>query len=194
MQRRGPAPLPAFFVLAREFSPPSNSAPDLLSGALFCGRAQIRRRQNEPGRAGEGSAPRRYHSGCLRSVADRGAAQLRHPTGLPHGLAASQPLKPATLSQPPRKSLRLCQGVRRDISVGGHVVRRRNPCPDPDCHVADNEERRRGLKPRTGRNRLTTERGSNPLSRFHNRRLGMRGCRKQDCEDADDGRAYRIDG
>jgi hypothetical protein len=73
---------------------------------------------------------------------------------------------------------RLWQGVGRGISVGRHIVRRWNPCPDPDRQVADDEQRRWGLEPRTGRNRLTTERGSNPLSRIHNSRLGMRGCRQ----------------
>ena len=60
----------------------------------------------------------------------------------------------------------LWQGVRRGISIGCHVVRWWNPCPDPDRQVADYEQRRRGLKLRAGRNRLITERGRNPLSRI----------------------------
>ncbi len=125
---------------------------------------------------------------CRRLQADVGhritSAQARTPTvfaaTVRRGATVSRPINPVTLSHPRDQAFALWQGVRRSISVGRHVVRRWNPCPDPDCQIADN--------------RLAAERTSNPLSRVHNKLLGMRSCRQQDCEDAEDGRAYRIHG
>jgi len=91
-------------------------------------------------------------------------------------------------------SLRLRQGVRRGISVGRHVIRRRNPRPDPNCQVADNEQRRRGLQPRTGGQELTAERAGNPLSRIRHGLLSMRGRRQQNGEEAEDCRECRFHG
>src|SRR5215472_8650596 len=63
-------------------------------------------------------------------------------------------------------NVRLRQRVRRGISIGRYVIRRGNPRPDPDCQVANNEQRRRGLQPRTGGQELTAERAGNSLSRI----------------------------
>ena len=132
----------------------------------------------------------------LRRTWGHGIKSAREPTvfaaTVRRDVTVPRPINPATLSQPRDQAFALWQGIRRGISVGRHVVRRWNPCPDPNRQVADNEQRRRGLKPRSGRNRLTIERGSNPLSRIHKRRLGMRSCHQQNCENAAAGRAYRI--
>ena len=128
----------------------------------------------------------------------KSAQSAREPTvfaaAVRRGVTVSRPINPATPGQPRDQAFALWQGVPRGISVGRHVVRRWNPCPDPDRQVADNEQRCRGLKPWAGRSRLTAERGSNSLSRIQNRRLGMRSCCQQYCEDADDDRACRNHG
>jgi hypothetical protein len=134
----------------------------------------------------------------LRRTWGHGIKSAREPTvfaaTVRRDVTVPRPINPATLSQPRDQAFALWQGIRRGISVGRHVVRRWNPCPDPDCQIADSKQRCRGLKPRTGRNRLAAERTSNPLFRVRNRLLGMRRCCQQNCEDAEDSRAYRIHG
>jgi hypothetical protein len=122
-------------------------------------------------RGGERAAPIPFRLPSISCRPRRGAAS----TIQPGCLAALQPDGHSNRRRSAsrrEKSLRLWQGVRRGVSVGGHVVRRWNPCPDPDRQVADNEQRRRGLKPRARRNRLTTERGNRGITpgRSHVRR------------------------
>jgi hypothetical protein len=173
----------------REF-PDIGQRPGILERGSICGRARIERGRRSQVEQGRGA----HRADTIQPAFDQlqTAAQLRQSNRVgsePCSLTAIQTGRRSASCR--EKSLRLWQGVRRDISVGGHVVRRWNPCPDPNRHVADNEQRR-GLKPRTGRSRLTIERSSNPLSRIHKRRLGMRSGHQQNCENAEAGRAYRI--